>query len=149
MKVYLLEDLKGKGKKGDIIEVSNGYAVNFLIPRHLAVELTKEVEAEKKSKDEANTYRKEREIEQAKEKAKFLDGKVVVVRAKAGANGKMIGSITSKDISNAIKDQYDLYIDKKDIDFGEDIKMFGEYVVKIKIYAGVSCNIKLRVEEEH
>lgn len=146
MKVLLLQDLKGKGKKGDVVEVSDGYAKNFLIPKKLAVIATEEILLEKKSKDEASSFHKEQEFLKAKETAKFLDNKTVVIHAKSGENGKLFGSVTSKEIANEIEKQFNVKIDKRKIE-AEEIKTFGQFEVKLKIMAGVTAKLKVFVKE--
>ncbi len=146
MEVYLLEDIKGKGKKGDIIKVSDGYAVNFLIPKKLAVRATQEVLSQKKSQDEAYSYHKEQELLKAKELASFLEGKVVNIKTKAGANGKLFGAVTSKEISEVIEKDYNVKVDKRKIETSE-IKSFGQFFVKLKLAPGVVCTVKVFVEE--
>ena len=147
MKVYLLQDVVGKGKKGDIVNVNDGYARNFLIPKNMAKLVTKEILAEKESKDSAFKYKKEQELLKAKEKAKFLDGKLVKIKAKAGANGKLFGAITAKEISQTIKKAYSVDIDKRKIET-EDIKIFGHFFVKLKIYPNVQATVDVVVEQE-
>lgn len=148
MKVYLLTDVVGKGKKGDIVDVSDGYAKNFLIPKKLAVAATQEIFAQKKTKDEAELYHKEQEHLKAKETAKLLDGKTVKISAKAGANGKLFGSITSKEIANLIDKQYKVKIDKRKIEM-QEIKSFGQFLIRLKIAVGVVANMKVFVEEKN
>lgn len=147
MKVYLLKDLPGKGVKGDIVSVSDGYANNFLIPKNFAKAITKSILSEKKTKDEAKTYHKEQEILKAKEIAAFLDGKTVKIKAKAGKNGKLFGSVTSKEIANSIEKQHNVKIDKRKIKATE-IKNFGQFLIEVKIATGVITNIKVFVEED-
>ncbi len=147
MKIYLLEDVKGKGKKGDIIEVSDGYGRNFLIPKKLGKLVDAEVLSEKKSKDDAAVFHREQEILHAKEVAKILDGKTVEIKAKAGANGKLFGSITSKEVAAALKNLFDVDVDKKKIDLPE-IKQFGTFNFVVKIYPKIVANMKVFVIEE-
>lgn len=147
MKVYLLKDLAGKGVKGDIINVSDGYANNFLIPKNFAKAITSTILSEKKTKDEAKVYHKEQEILKAKEVASFLNGKTIKIKAKAGKNGKLFGSITSKEIANMIDQQYNVKIDKRKIE-SDEIKNFGQFFIKIKIIKGVITNLKVFVEED-
>ena len=146
MDVYLLKDVRGKGKKGDIVKVSDGYAVNYLIPEKLAVRATKEVLSQKKSRDEAYSYHKEQELLKSKELASFLDGKVVNIKTKAGANGKLFGAVTAKEISEVIEKTYSVKVDKRKIETNE-IKSFGQFFVKLKLAPGVLCQDKVFVEE--
>ncbi len=148
MDVYLLQDILGKGKKGEIVKVSDGYAKNFLIPKKLAVAVTNEILAEKKTKDEANLYHKEQDLIKAKETAKFLENKTVKISAKAGANGKLFGAITTKEIADLIEKTYDVKIDKRKIE-SQEIKTFGQFLIKLKIAVGVVANMKVFVAEEN
>ena len=116
MKVYLLQDVKSKGKKGDIINVSDGYARNFLFPKKMAVEVNAKVLSEKKTKDESVAYHKEQELLAAKEIAERLEGKLVELKAKAGADGRLFGSITAKEIASAVNMKYNVNIDKRKIE---------------------------------
>ncbi len=148
MKVYLLKDVLGKGKKGDIVEVSDGYAKNFLIPKKLAVIATNEILLEKKSKDEASSYHKEQELLKAKETAKFLNNKTIEIEAKSGKNGKLFGSVTSKEIANKIEETFGVKIDKKKIET-EEIKTFGQFEVKLKIMTGVVAKLNVFVKQQN
>lgn len=146
MKVYLLQDVKSKGKKGDIINVSDGYARNFLFPKKMAVEVNAKVLSEKKTKDESVAYHKEQELLAAKKVAGRLEGQFVELKAKAGADGRLFGSITAKEIANAVKVKYNVNIDKRKIEAPE-IKAFGKFDFKIKIMTGVVANMIVSVEE--
>ena len=148
MNVYLLKDVVGKGKKGDIVAVSDGYAKNFLIPKNFAVEATKSIMAEKKTKDEAELYHKEQDLINAKKTAAFLEGKDVIVKKKKKKNNKFFGAVTSKDIVNAIENMYNIKIEKKRVELKEDIKTFGEFVVKLKVHAGVVAKIRVIVKQD-
>jgi large subunit ribosomal protein L9 len=148
MKVVLLEDVKDLGKKGQLVNASDGYARNFLFPRKLAVEATagrlKEIEDKKSS--EKN--KKERELKAAKELADKLNKTEISFKTKAGENGKLFGSITSKDVADAIKVQQKIEIDKKKIVLHDAIKALGIYQVEIKVYPEVSAKINIKVVEE-
>ncbi len=146
MKVYLLQDVKGKGKKGDIIEVSDGYGRNFLIPQKKAVLVDKAILAEKKSQDESKLYNQEQNRLKALEIAKNLDGKTVEIEAKAGANGKLMGAITSKQVVDEIKNSLGIEIDKKKLILPE-IKNFGSFEVKIKVFPEIVAKINLFVKQ--
>lgn len=146
MKVYLLQDVKSKGKKGDIINVSDGYARNFLFPKKMAVEVNAKVLSEKKTKDESVAYHKEQELLAAKKVAGRLEGQFVELKAKAGADGRLFGSITAKEIANAVKVKYNVNIDKRKIEAPE-IKAFGKFDFKVKIMTGVVANMIVSVEE--
>ena len=123
MKVVLLADVKGHGKKGELCNVSDGYARNFLFPKNLAIEANNAAMSELKSREEAKAHHKKEEIAAANDIASKLEGKTVVIKAKAGANGKLFGSVTSKEISNEIKKALGIEIDKKKMSVA-DIKNF-------------------------
>ena len=146
MKVYLLQDVKSKGKKGDIINVSDGYARNFLFPQKMAVEVNAKVLSEKKTKDESVAYHKEQELLAAKKVASRLEGQSVELKAKAGNDGRLFGSITAKEIANAVKVKYNVSVDKRKIEAPE-IKAFGKFDFKVKIVTGVIANMIVSVVE--
>lgn len=146
MKVILKEDVKSIGKKGTLVNVSDGYARNFLLPKGLAIEATAGALGEMKSKQESERHRLEQELILAKENAAKLSGKTVKVIAKAGQNGKLFGSVTSKEISEAIKSQYSISVDKRKIDVA-DIKNFGTYEAEVKFPQGVTAKVSVQVGE--
>ena len=146
MKVVLLEDIKGKGKKGDLVNVSDGYARNFLFPKNLAVVADNAAMSELRGKQESAQHHKEEEIAAAKALAEKLDGKTVTVHAKAGANGKLFGSVTSKEITAEIEKTIGVSIDRKKMNVA-DIKNFGDYTAEIKLLAGISAKINVKVTE--
>ena len=147
MKVVFLEDVKGQGKKGDIKEVSTGYARNYLLPRKLATEATADTLNAIKLKEKARAVQAAKEKAQAEEYAKKLDAVQVTIRAKAGNSGKLFGAVTNEAISKALKEQFDMDIEKNKIVQGEPIKSFGSYTVKAKLGYEVSGNINLLVVE--
>ena len=138
MKVILNVDVKGQGKKGELKEVSDGYARNYLLPRKLATEATA---------DNLNAFRL-KEKAKAEENAKKLGAIQVKIAAKAGSNGKLFGSVTSKEISDALHEQFDLTIEKQKIVQAEPIKSFGAYEVKCKLGYEVTGTIHVLVIEE-
>lgn len=148
MKVILKQDVKTLGKKNAIMEVNDGYARNFLIPKGLAAEATTAAVNEVKAKQSAEKHRKDNELSDAKALAAKLGGVTVSVKSKAGANGKLFGSITGKDITDNLKSQHGFAIDKKMLNLPEALKNLGESEVEIKLYPGVSAKIKVRVENE-
>ena len=148
MKVILNADVKGQGKKGEMIEVSEGYARNYLLPRNLAVKATADNMNALKLKEQAKKAQMEREKEQAKAYAKQLGASVVKVRAKGGENGKLFGSVTSKEISEALKEQHGITLEKNRIVLEENIKSFGSYEVKCKLGYEISGTIHVLVIEE-
>ncbi len=148
MKVILNADVKGQGKKGEMVEVSEGYARNYLLPRNLAVKATADNLNAMKLKEKARLAQIEKEKEQAREHAKMLGSAVVKVRAKGGENGKLFGSVTSKEISEALKEQHGISLEKNRIVLEENIKSFGSYEVKCKLGHEISGTIHVLVIEE-
>ena len=146
MKVVLLSDVKGHGKKGELCNVSDGYARNFLFPKKLAVEADNAALNELKNREQAAAHHKQEEINAANATAKALNGKEVVIKAKAGSNGKLFGSVTSKEIAAEIKNKLGIEIDKKKMSVA-DIKNFGEYTAELKLYQGISAKITVKVTE--
>ena len=144
MKVILKADVKGQGKKGDLINASDGYAKNFLLPKGLAVVADKSAINELESKKSAAQFHKNQEEMRAKELAEKLDGKKVTFKAKSGENGKLFGSITAQDVANEIKMQLHLEVDKKKVQL-ESIKALGTTEAIVKIYPGVSAKVKVEV----
>lgn len=147
MKIILSQDVKGTGKKGQILEVSDGYAINFLIKKGFA----KKADAISISENQAQKAAQQRiidlEIQAAKELAKKVAGTKVVVQIKIGENGKFFGSVTSKEVAEALQTQ-GFQIDKKQIVLNDTIKQIGEYEVEVKLYAGISTKFKLLVEAQ-
>jgi large subunit ribosomal protein L9 len=146
MKVLLLEDVKAQGKKGEIINVSDGYAKNFLFPKKLAKEATAQVISETNAKNASVAYKKETEKKQAMELAEKINGSVIKFKTTGGADGRLYGAVTTKDISDEISKQLGITIDKKKIALSDNIKRTGEYAVKLKLYPEVSAELKIIVE---
>lgn len=146
MKVILKADVKGVGKKGEVINASTGYARNYLFPRNLAVEATEGSMKTLEKQRELEAQKRAEELEEAKKLAKKLEGMTVKIQVKAGENGKLFGSITSKDISESLKEQYSIDIDKKKIILSEPIKVAGGYTSEVKVYPEVSAKLKVMVE---
>ena len=147
MKVIFSTDVRGQGKKGEMKEVSDGYARNYLIPRGLAAEATADNINAMKLKEKAKAAQIAREKAQAEENAKKLEGVQVLIRAKAGSSGKLFGAVTSQEICDALKEQFDIDIEKNKIVQAEPIKTFGSYTVKAKLGFETSGNINLLVIE--
>ena len=145
MKVILLDNIKGVGKKDEVINAADGYARNFLLPRKLAVEANAENMSKLNNKKEAASYKKDIERQAAEELAKKLKGIMLKVKVKAGENGKIFGGVTAKEISDNLKSQYKFDIDKKKIELKETIKTLGEFNVTIKLFEGVIANLKVEV----
>lgn len=148
MKVVLLMDVKGHGKKGDVVEASDGYARNFLLPKKMAEIATADVLNNLKGKNEAAAYHKQQEIEKAKEIAKSLEGAKIVLTGKAGDNGKLFGKITNQNVADAIKFQLHHVIDKRKIVLPDGIKAIGETTVEIKVYPEISAKITVVVNPQ-
>lgn len=146
MKVILKQDVKNLGKKGELVNTSDGYARNYLFPRGLAVEANAAAMNDFNNKESAKKFHKEEEIKAAKADAAKLEGKTVKLSAKAGANGKLFGSVTAKDISAEIKSSLGIDVDKRKISV-DDIKQFGTFEVEIKVYQGISAKIFVQVSE--
>lgn len=147
MKVILLQDVKSIGKKGEVIDVSDGYARNFLIPRKAAKEATKGNLNDLNQKKQSERRKKLEELEAAKKTADSLRNKEIKLSVKSGENGRLFGAITSKDISQEIKKQFKVEIDKKKVVM-DTIKQLGAYEAELKIYPEVSTKIKILVTEE-
>ena len=145
MKVILKADIKGVGKKDQIINASDGYARNFLFPKNLAVEANNENMSKLKAKQDSNNYKKEQETEEAKRIAKKLSKILLKVQVKAGENGKIFGGVSAKEISELLKKNYQIEIDKKKIELKETIKTLGARTVTIKLFEGVIGTLKIDV----
>ena len=145
MKVILLDNIKGVGKKDQIINASDGYARNFLFPKKLAVEANNENMAKLKAKENSNQYKKSQEKEDAQKLSEKLKGILVKISVKAGENGKIFGSITSKEIADTLKEEYKIDIDKKRIDLKEPIKTLGNFSVSVKLYEGVTGILRIQI----
>lgn len=148
MKVILLQDIKGVGKKDEVINASDGYARNFLLPKKMALEANSENMSKLKAKQDSNQYKKSIEKEEAKKIAEKLKDITLKIQVKAGENQKIFGSITSKEISDNLKEQYKIEIDKKKIDLKEPIKTLGVFSVSIKLYEGVIGILKVQINAQ-
>ncbi len=147
MKVILNQDVKGQGKKGDMVEVSDGYARNFLLPRKLAKEATKENINIMQGQKDSQEYRKKKELEEALATKESIEKVTVTIKAKAGENGKLFGSVTSKEIAEELKMQHHIKLDKKKFVLPDGIKALGTTEVEIKVHQGVSAKLKVSVEK--
>ena len=151
MQVILKEDLKGYGKKEDLVNVSDGYARNFLIPRGIAVEASKGNMNIMKSRKDAERTRRDKAQASAETNAEKLEQINLIIKGKCGSsdgNSRLFGSITSKDIADALKDQCHIEIDKKRIELKEPIKTLGEKIVDVKLFQGVAVKLKVTVIPE-
>ena len=144
MKVVLKQDVKGLGKKGELVNTSDGYARNFLFPKGLAVEANAQSMTELKNREQAQKYKIETETAAAKKAAAEIQGKTIRIKAKAGANGKLFGSVTSKEIAEKLKEEFKLDVDKRKIAV-EDIKQFGTFEFEVKLYQGISAKLFVSV----
>ena len=148
MKVILLKDVRKLGKKDEVMEVSDGYARNFLFPKKLAVEANNENMSKLKAKKQSEQYKKDVNKENAEKIAKKLDDITLTIKVKAGENGKIFGGVTSKEISEELKKQYKIDIDKKKIILNENIKNLGSFDISMKLFEGVTGKLKVKVISE-
>lgn len=146
MKVVLTQDVKGLGKKGELVNTSDGYARNFLFPRKLAMEANAQAMSELKNREASEKHRIDTEIANAKANAAKIEGKTVKLTAKGGAGGKLFGSVTSKDVAGLIAKEFGITLDKRKV-VVEDIKAFGTYPVEVKLYNGISASMYVSVQE--
>ncbi len=147
MKVILLADVKGSGKKGELAEVSDGYARNYLFPRKLAKEANAQAMNELKNREESIRHKIEVEKDAAQRTAGLLDGKTVKLYAKAGQGGRLFGSVSSKEIAEELKKTFGAEVDKRKISMSADIKAFGTYECEIRLYAGIAAKVFVMVGE--
>lgn len=145
MKVILKADIKGVGKKDEVINASDGYARNFLFPKNLAVEANNENMAKLKAKQNSVKFQKEQEREEAKKVAEKLTKILLKIKVKAGENGKIFGGVSAKEIAQELEKQYQIKVDKKKIDLKETIKTLGIKTVEIKLFEGVIGKLKIDV----
>lgn len=148
MKVILLQDVKGTGKKDQVLEVSDGYGRNFLLPRKMAVEATSEaIHSIEKSK-QAEKHREDVKRNEAEKQARELKGKVVIVKVRAGEGGRLYGSITGQEIADALKAQHGVDLDKRKIELSEAVRTTGQSTITLKLSAGVAARMILNVVAE-
>ena len=147
MKVILIKDVKGTGKAGDVKEVSDGYARNFLIGKGLAMEATAKNMCDLEGKKASAQHKLDVEKQNAKDAAAMLDGKKVTCSAKAGAGGKLFGAVTVGNIADMIEAQLGQKVDKKKITLKSDIKNYGDYEAEIRLYTGISAKLTISVVE--
>ncbi len=145
MKVILKADIKGVGKKDEVINASDGYARNFLFPKNLAVEANKENMSKLKAKQDSAKYQKEQDKEEAMKTADKLSKILLKIKVKAGENGKIFGGVSSKEIAQELSKQYMIQIDKKKIDLKETIKTLGVHNIEIKLFEGVVGKLRIDV----
>ncbi len=148
MKVILTQDVKGVGKKDQILEVNDGYARNFLIPKKLGVQASTANLALLKSKQDSRDFKKQEEKKEAEQIKEKLEKIRLDIKVKSGENGKIFGGVTSKEISDILKDKYSINIDKKKIELKETIKIVGITTVDIKLFEGIIGKVKVNVIPE-
>lgn len=147
MEVILKSDVKGLGKKSEKVNVSDGYARNFLFPRGLAAEANAQTLSEMKNKQSSEQFKADEELKAAKASAEKINSKTVVIKAKGGANGKLFGSVTAKEIAVVVSNQFNVKVDKRKITV-DDIKAFGTYNAHIRLHPKVTASFKVQVVEE-
>ena len=147
MKVILSQDVKGLGKRGELVNTTDGYARNFLFPRKLAVEANAQAMSELRGREAAEQHRIEVETKQAQAFAKKIDGQTIRITAKAGTNGRLFGSVTAKDIAARLASDYSVKADKRKVEV-EEIKNFGTYQATVKFGYGVTALVYVAVSEE-
>ena len=148
MKVVLKQDLKGTGKKDELVNVADGYARNYLFHRGLAVPADKGAVTDLQNKEASKKFKEETELENAKELAGKINGTTVIVYSKAGSSGRLFGSVTSKEVAEAVSAAYGVELDKRKISLDGDIKNFGTYDAVVKIAPGVTATVKVKVTEK-
>lgn len=147
MKVILLQDVKSLGKKGELVNASDGYARNYLLPHQLAKEANAQAMNELKNAEQSKQHKIEVETAEAKANAAKLEGQTITMIGKAGKGGKLFGSVTSKEIAAELKNKYQISVDKRKVVLESDIKSFGTYQCEVKLYTGISAKIKVMVKE--
>lgn len=148
MKVVLLQDVKSVGKKGELVNVSDGYGRNFLLPRKLAKEANAQAMNELKNAEAAKEFKIKTETEQANQNAEKLSGKTVKIYAKAGQGGKIFGSVTAKELAEEIGKQFGVEVDKRKVVLDADIKAFGTFGFEVKLYNGITTTMSVAVCEK-
>ncbi|MCI5738711.1 MAG: 50S ribosomal protein L9 [Ruminococcus sp.] len=146
MEVILKKDVKGLGKAGEKVKASDGYARNFLFPKGLAVEANAQTLTEYKNSEASKQHKIDVEVAAAKDAKAKLDGKTVHLTAKAGQNGRLFGSVTAKDVAQAITEQLSVTVDKRKLSVA-DIKNFGTYTAEVKLYTGIAATVTVEVAE--
>lgn len=147
MKVILLEDVRGSGVKGDVVNVSDGYARNYLLPRGLAIKADKGSLKNLKLKMKSEERRAEREAEEARELAEKLEDVTLVIKAKSGESDKLYGSVTNKELAEELKTQHNLVVDRKKIVMEEPIRQLGDVELEVKLYPNITGKLKVKIEE--
>jgi large subunit ribosomal protein L9 len=146
MDVILKADVKGLGKKGEKVKASDGYARNFLFPKGLAVEANAQSLTELRNREQSNQHKIDVEVAAANDSKSKLQGKIIKITAKAGSNGKLFGSVTSKEVAAEIAKQYSVKVDKRKISM-DDIKTFGSFKIEVKLYTNIVAEMTVMVGE--
>ncbi len=147
MKVILTQDVKAQGKKGQVVDVSDGYAKNFLLKKGLAIEATNQALNDLKGKESSRLHQIEVEKQNAREIAEKLKDITVCVKGTAGADGRFYGSVTAKEIAQALLDQHAVEIDRRKLQMTDPIKAFGTYEITVKLYPEITGKVRVKVEE--
>ncbi len=147
MKVILLQDVKGKGKKGQMLEVSDGYARNYMLPRKMAIEATADAVNTKNMNDKAAAEKSARERAEALETSRRIRELIVTVKAKGGGNGRLFGSVTTQEIADALRTSYGIALDKRKIVVSDPIKSVGTYTVQCKLGYEITAPLTVKIEE--
>ena len=147
MKVVLLQDVKGQGKRDQLIEVSDGYARNFLLPRKLAIEADAKVMNEIRNKEEARQYRVAEEQKAAKALAARLSSVTLKIRCASGADGKLYGAVTAKDVADALEKDTGITVDKRKLTLSEPIRSYGMYTAEVRLYTDIVGNFSIVVHD--
>ena len=147
MKVILLKDVKGLGKKDDMVEASDGYVRNYLLPKKLAIVADNKAQNERMGKESSRLFKIEQEKKAAAEIAEKLSGIAVKIRAASGADGRLYGAVTAKDIAEALAKNFDITVDKRKIELSDPIKNYGTYSVPVKLYTDITGKITVVVHE--
>lgn len=148
MKVILTEDVKGSGKKGELVNVSDGYARNFLLKKGLAIQASSQALAELKARDDARARKLQMEKDAAAETAGKIEGKTLKLTGKAGDSGKLFGSVTSREVADELEKQLGVAVDKRKVSLEADIKAFGTYTAEVRLYQGITAKVFVLVGEE-
>ncbi len=147
MKVILLANVKGLGKKDDIVEAAEGYASNYLLPRKLAIVADNKAQNDLKGKESARQFKIEEDRKAAKAIAEKLSSVTVKIRAASGADGRLYGAVTAKDIAEALEKNFGITVDKRKLELADTIKSYGTYSVAVKLYTDVSGKVTVVVHE--
>lgn len=148
MKVVLLEDVKSLGKKGELVNTSDGYARNYLFPKKLAKEANAQAMNEIKNAQASKDFKIKTDTDNANANAAKLKDKIITIQAKAGVSGKLFGSVTAKEVATYITRQTGVEVDKRKVNLAQDIKTFGTYKATVKLYTGISAEISVKIVEQ-